>query len=286
MDDKNKVRLLIKEYIMVDLTFLLGLILIILNETFIKQPISFFNEKNNIFYLFSTGAQTLAGLFGLTMAGYVFLVERLDKSVDEDDTLIDIVKELKSNYFNMVCRMGVVLFIAVSVSLLNIITVSENLNSFNNLFGSLGFLLLLLVLLYIIIFIFNVADPEKNEKSIKTLYEEIEKNNNKQTGDVAEFLSLWNKLENLINLSSQNSKFNLYNSNKLNNSIWNKLKFLRNSKELDTDLIDRIDEMRRLRNLIVHGKEPRVSQNTIEELQDLILKIEDISIFGNHYDEE
>ena len=256
----------------------MGIVLIGITEIFIKQPIRFFSSKDNIFYLFSTGAQTLAGLFGLIMAGYVFLVERLDKSVDEDDTLVDIVKQLKNNYFSMICRMSIILFIAVLVALINILYAHTIIDTFNNIIGLIGFLLLLLELVYIIIFIFNVADPEKNEKSINILFDEIKRNNNEEIGDIAEFLKLWNTLESLINM---NSVYNNKKLNNVNNSIWNTLKILRYSKEVDSGLIDRIDEMRRIRNLIVHGKEPKVYQNSIIELQKLINDIENNPGFGN-----
>lgn len=60
------------------------------------SKISYFElNENQVLYLYSTGAQVIAGLFGLTLAGYIFFNDRLEKEVQADESLYDAVETLK-----------------------------------------------------------------------------------------------------------------------------------------------------------------------------------------------
>lgn len=58
-------------------------------------PVLRLNE-NQILYLFSTSAQVLAGIYGLTLTGFIFFRNELSREEFDDDTLTDAVESLKS----------------------------------------------------------------------------------------------------------------------------------------------------------------------------------------------
>src|SRR3546814_8136884 len=65
-----------------------------------KNPILTLNE-NQILYLFSTSAQVLAGVYGLTLTGFIFFRNELSREELEDETLVEAVESLKNRYFTL-----------------------------------------------------------------------------------------------------------------------------------------------------------------------------------------
>lgn len=52
--------------------------------------------------LMSAGVQTLTGLYGITMTGYVFFLGRIDSLVQADWTIGDVVDALKNRFVHMI----------------------------------------------------------------------------------------------------------------------------------------------------------------------------------------
>ncbi|WP_152903193.1 hypothetical protein [Stutzerimonas stutzeri] len=59
-----------------------------------NNPVLILNE-NQILYLFSTSAQVLAGVYGLTLTGFIFFRNELSREELEDETLVEAVESLK-----------------------------------------------------------------------------------------------------------------------------------------------------------------------------------------------
>ena len=58
-------------------------------------------NENQILYLFSTSSQVLAGIYGLTLTGFIFFRNELSREEQEDETLADAVESLKARYFRL-----------------------------------------------------------------------------------------------------------------------------------------------------------------------------------------
>ncbi|PTV62581.1 hypothetical protein [Pseudomonas putida] len=56
-------------------------------------------NENQIMYLYSTSAQVVAAVFGLTLTGYIFFRGELNREAQNDPTLADSVNRLESRYF-------------------------------------------------------------------------------------------------------------------------------------------------------------------------------------------
>ena len=99
--------------------FIIVMIIICLILSMFKVNIIWLNE-NQVLYLFSTGAQVVAGLFGLTLAGYTFLNDKLEKEAINDDPLYDAIEELRKIYYKMIKRIGIIGVISIALCMLNI----------------------------------------------------------------------------------------------------------------------------------------------------------------------
>ena len=58
-------------------------------------------KENQILYLYSASAQVLAGIYGLTLTGFIFFRNELSREEFNDDSLVDAVNRLKFRYFEM-----------------------------------------------------------------------------------------------------------------------------------------------------------------------------------------
>src|SRR6266404_1640095 len=56
-------------------------------------------NETQIMYLFSTSAQVIATIYGLTLTGFVFFRNELNREESEDETLSDAVENLKARYY-------------------------------------------------------------------------------------------------------------------------------------------------------------------------------------------
>jgi energy-coupling factor transporter transmembrane protein EcfT len=175
--------------------------------------------------------------------------------------------------------MSLTLIVTITIALINIVLARDGLSYARNAINVIGLILIILALIYIIIFIFHVSDPYKFDKSNKILLSQLEGDLKNGEGDIVEFLSLWNKLEKLVDDISIKKNLLLQNNNMMYNrapSFMQRMKNLLYKQDIDINLIDRIDKMRRTRNVIVHGEKPSVQSKTITELKDVIESITNI----------
>ncbi|NJK94510.1 MAG: hypothetical protein HC905_05905 [Bacteroidales bacterium] len=75
------------------------------------------NGPDNIYWLFSSSAQSIAAFTGFLTAGLFFAYERLDKAVELDETLEEINNEIKNQYYRRIFALLVLTGISIASSL-------------------------------------------------------------------------------------------------------------------------------------------------------------------------
>lgn len=63
-------------------------------------------DQNNIYYIFSTSAQTLAALVGFVLTAYIFTYQNLRSFKEDDETLTEIVEITIESYYNYIFRLS------------------------------------------------------------------------------------------------------------------------------------------------------------------------------------
>jgi hypothetical protein len=109
----------------------LSLILIIFSSLItsfigLKSPLLSLNESQ-ILYLYSTSSQVLAGVYRLTLTGFIFFRNELSREEFEDDTLTDAVESLKSRYFKILIFITILSICTLILS--NVVISLENRNT-------------------------------------------------------------------------------------------------------------------------------------------------------------
>ncbi|MEZ7743123.1 hypothetical protein O3884_07785 [Gemella sp. 20925_1_85] len=239
-------------------------------------------NENRVLYISSTLSQVVATLFGLSITGYVFLDGKLKNDVEEDESLIDIVGDLKAKYKSKILSTGILSCLGIFLCIINMCLSANNFITifvFNN-----SLVITFFSIVKIILFVKKIIDPQKIQKEsssgkiqlMEKLEEESEsiseKNNNDKVS-IEDFLITYNNIESKIsNLVSSSVKIN----GKYNNMHQN-LKILESGKKIDMKLLEKINILRRYRNYLVHGRDMIVDEKVYylakkinEELEKLL----------------
>jgi hypothetical protein len=226
-------------------------------------------NENQILYLFSTSAQVIAAIYGLTLTGFIFFRNELSREEFEDETLSDAVESLKYRFFYLL--LFVTAFVILTLLLSNLaISHEDSGSSFLNTFiintGQSAFVTTLIAISY---FIFDVISPKKIELASKTLQNKLDPTRTEEAkGSLEEFLKNYNQIELLLAESGQmyqetspvayERKF----QKRLSNSRL--AEFLFRNERIDKSLFMRVRELITLRNSIIHGADPVVSEEMVQ----------------------
>lgn len=122
-----------------------------------------------------TGAEVVAGLYGLTFTGYIFFMDYLQEQIQEDDLISEVVILLKTRYYKIILVISVYTFIAIVMAmLLNFFGLetsylSERIVRF---LMSETLFLMLSIVAFIIYFVLDIINPKKMAR-ISLQYKEL-----------------------------------------------------------------------------------------------------------------
>lgn len=232
-----------------------------------KSPILILNE-NQILYLFSTSAQVLAGVYGLTLTGFIFFRSELSREEFEDETLVEAVESLKNRYFTLLMF---VTFSSIMSLLLSNLAISYE--STGTLPGRIiintaqsAFITTLLAVTY---FIFEVISPKRIERESKKLQEQVDPEREEaEKGSLEEFLKNYNQIEELMGKfgSRYQTTAIMEYSNRHRRHMSNArlAEILFRNEQIGQSLYGELKSLITLRNSIIHGAEPIVSSRVVK----------------------
>lgn len=158
---------------------------------------SLFPGEDTFMSIIGTCAEIIAGLYGITMAGYTFFLSRIDALTSTDATLDYVVASVKARFKYLIwfITFNVLMTLFISIFLMYCpVPTEENHVFFYRLFCnefvlSLGFSIVL-ILYYSVL----VIDPNCLEKEAAKLKKKISRPVG-PAGSAAEFISLYDKIE-------------------------------------------------------------------------------------------
>jgi len=217
-----------------------------------------FKPQDNIFWLFSSAAQSIAAFIGFLVAGFFFAYERFDKLIEKDETLEEVYASLRNKYF---IRLKVLLIMTGASIIFSL--ASLFLNKYGNyIFSDYLFigvsLLNVATIITAILFVIFIIDPKKIKKISEELIEEnkVSFANTVESVSLGEFMESFVKLEKALRLiwikekqAFQNAEMNVTTPLSLRAIVENLATFFRISEDQYSLLIQSI----KIRNLAVHG---------------------------------
>lgn len=229
-------------------------------------------NESQILYLFSTSAQVLAGVYGLTLTGFIFFRNELSREENEDETLTEAVESLKRRYFILLIFITTLVLVTFALSNLAISSESSTGKLVNNSLINAGQSAFATSLLAIAYFIFDVVSPRRIEQASRSLQDEVDPTHAAMgRGSLEEFLRNYNQIEMLLNdsaLSYSITSLSQYPEKAPRRPSNARLaEILLRNERISEPLFAELKSLITLRNSIIHGADPVVSQDAVAASQ-------------------
>lgn len=252
----------------------------------------FLLNENQLLYLFSSMAQVIGGIFGLTLTAYVFFVDKFAESTNEDDVLYDAARSILKRHFHILILLAITTGATILFCIFGII----DLHNWTFLYPFIineSVLLFAIGVIAVLTFGAMLLDPQKLDKEIEKMKKNAEKyyqtTENSASGDFRVFLRTYNKLEKvLVDFAGLYMKDEALQATYISNTSSRKpqiiqaLKILSSRQIIPFSLQNELNELRMYRNALVHGVDFEVSQdvctrisqiyNTLQQAFDILQK--------------
>lgn len=211
----------------------------------------------------STCSEVLAGLYGITLTGYIFFADRFKDTSRDDESLYDAVQALLIRYNHLAG------FISLMCLVCTVLAEGIVLYGTNTLLPAgvhrfwINETLLMCFCTFdlILYFVISVLDPHKVERISNQKKSKISEDT--VTGDVEEFMAVWGEIEdNLLALREELiSKIRFVpGANRNKPQTVQTLELLRNYGRINMNLWRKLDKLRQYHNLSLHDVNMAVSQ--------------------------
>lgn len=225
----------------------------------------------------STCSEVLAGLYGITLTGYIFFADRFKDTSRDDESLYDAVQALLLRYnhlagfISLMCLVCTVLAEGIVLYGTNTLLPAGMLRFWINETLLLSFGTFNLILYFVI----SVLDPHKVERISSQKKSKISEDTT--TGDIEEFMAVWGEIEdNLLALREElisRMRF-IPGANKNKPQLVQTLEVLRNYGRINMNLWRKLDKLRQYHNLTLHDLNMSVSQEMCTLAKDVLTELE------------
>ncbi|MBR2047495.1 MAG: hypothetical protein IJ960_02755 [Oscillospiraceae bacterium] len=225
----------------------------------------------------STCSEVLAGLYGITLTGYIFFADRFKDTSQEDESLYDAVQALLIRYnhlagfISLMCLVCTVLAEGIVLYGTNTL-LSDGLYRFwinETLLLSFGTFNLILY------FVISVLDPHKIARISNQKKSKISEDST--AGDIEEFMAVWGEIEdNLLALREElisKMRFIPGANAKGKPQMVQTLEVLRNYGRINMNLWRKLDKLRQYHNLSLHDVNMAVSQEMCELAKNVLSEL-------------
>lgn len=258
--------------------FLIWLILtsIILGISY-AYPI-FYLDENQILYLFSAASQVIAAIYGLIITGYIFLRNELDRKVDQDDTLEEIVSILKADYFGSIITISFVTVLSIALCFLVIVDATSCNKFFLDILINISVSVILTELILIVSFVIQILNPKSLEIASDRLRTKTIKSETGEKGSIEYFLTNFKQIEYAIakyGTAITNPELTDYESVKKKRIPNPKLvHILFNDGKIDSSLKDDLINLISFRNSLMHGSSLFITKQDVEWTKEILERLQ------------
>lgn len=266
------------------LTIGIAVFLTIASVVIAKYQIVMFDvDQTQMSTLFTTTAQIVGGLYGLTLTAYVFFVDKFRDSTKDDETLYDATNSVLSNLFAGLISISILCGLIIVTSLLGIANLGR-LSAVEYWLINENVLVFVLEIVAILFFGVQLLDPKKLDKELNRMKRADDKKNSTlddppKKENVAEFFELYNKLEvDILSIAQHYVPMDLLIGRTGKPGIIRGLQILNENQIISNNVRLLIDDLRKYRNSVVHGLECSVTDSRLEEIRNIESAIGQINL--------
>lgn len=220
-------------------------------------------DENQRLYLFSASAQVIAAIYGLTLTGYIFFRNGLEKKERDDESLEGIIEELSKEYLRKITGISVLTFIAI---VLCFGTMSYEKGIYLNFLINVTMSAVVCDLFFILFFVIIIMQPESIEQmSNKIIQKNGQNGNSIQINNNLElFVKKYQEIEKILESVSEQFAYKRYDGNRKKLSNGTLVNILLRKEIISRKLMEELEELIKYRNGLIHGSIPlNVSEDMV-----------------------
>lgn len=167
----------------------------------LSTKVSLFPATDSLMSIITTCSQIIAGLYGITLAGYTFFLSRIDALTASDATLDYVVSSIKSRFKYLIwyITFNVLMTLFVSIILMYLpVPSGEEISFFYRLFCNEFVLFVAFSTMLILYYSVLVIDPNCIEKEAAKLKKRLS-SRFQLPGSAVEFITLYDQIEERCN---------------------------------------------------------------------------------------
>jgi hypothetical protein len=271
-------RLFNNHIIQATILIVVGINIVVLSTYIVKYLMEDGKDQQNIYYFFSTSAQSIAAFIAFLISGFALVYQAMDNIESKDDTLAEVYHQIKIDYYKKIKKIAYITGLAIVFSLI-IIWMNEYDFRYKYILVFIAIILIFITIFQGIWFVVYIIDPNKIRKAARELLNK-EFKQTATDADEGTFMKVFIKLEKALRELFRNKELEYYITarNTRNNFLSFKqiAEALYRSEIIDKVFLTEVMELSTYRNLIAHGDFERVDQRMIERIEKAINKIEDI----------
>lgn len=232
-------------------------------------------NKDNVYWLFSSSAQTISALFAFLLAGFALVQAMMESSQQRDDSLIEIYSQIKRNHYRRFILLAVITGLAIVLSLVVVYLNRFEVRNWIVLTTSATFVDLAAII-GAITFVIYIINPDRYERTARKLMREYGQDD--QTADPREFFEIFVKLEIIIRkILIQRDLYETSNSSsKILYSFRQMIFVLFQNQIITTALYTDLQKISKYRNVIFHGHETTVNVSMLKQTKEVLDRMEEI----------
>lgn len=235
-------------------------------------------ETDAVSSVMSTCSEVLAGLYGITLTGYIFFADRFQDTSKEDESLYDAVQALLLRYNHMAG------FISLACLLCIILAEGVVLYGTNTLLPhplyrfwiNETLLLCFCTFDFILYFVINVLDPHKVNRI--SVHNKSKISEDQTAGNPDEFLATWGEIENNLYALREELisrlRFVPGAGAKGRPQLVQTLEVLRNYGRINHSLWRKLEKLRQYHNLSLHDMNMAVSQEMCDLAKEVLAELD------------
>lgn len=266
--DKKEIRII---------TYLFLLTIVILAILYILKSLSDYYNINgvnleNLYWLFSASAQSIATFFAFMLAGYTLFISNLNNISNSDESLIDIIEVEKKEIFKLIVTLSyiVCLSLVLNLTMIYLNGIENDLKPF--LFIVTFISTIVSIIMGIIVVIYIISPNKITKIASNMIYKNTSYDQKDSIKSDKDFFSQFIQLENTLRKYVESkdiiikSKYQKFPSLR---EIINRFFYL---EIINRDELNSLLDINKYRNLLFHGQIEKSSQVMIDRL----IKIKEI----------
>lgn len=234
-------------------------------------------ETDAVSTVMSTCAEVLAGLYGITLTGYIFFSDRFQNTSKEDESLYDAVQALLLRYNHMAGFISLMCLVCIVLGEGIVLYGTNTLlpSSLHRFWINETLLLYFLTFDFILYFVISVLDPHKVSRISSQKKAKLSEDT--APGDPEQFLEDWATIEEKLQALREKLIRDVRlvpGARKDKPQIVHTLENLRNYNRISGGLWRKLDKLRQYHNLTLHDPDMTVSQEMCELAKEARIELE------------